>query len=256
MSNDRPVALITGSSSGIGAASARLLAERGYNVVINYSRSAEAAEGVARECEALGAETIVQQANVAEDADCRALAKAAEDKWGRIDALVNNAGTTRFCAHEDLDGLSAQDFQDLYAVNTIGAYQMVRAVAPSMQAAGRGSVVNVASIAGVMGFGSSIAYAASKGALITMTKSLARALGPAIRVNAVCPGFVRGSWLAEGLGEKRYNAMIERLEANTPLAKVCTPEDVAESIAWFAAGAGITTGETLLLDGGMHLGRM
>lgn len=256
MSNDRPVALITGSSSGIGAASARLLAERGYNVVINYSRSANAAEGVARECEALGAETIVQQANVAEDADCRALAKAAEDKWGRIDALVNNAGTTRFCAHEDLEGLSAQDFQELYAVNTIGAYQMVRAVAPTMQAAGRGSVVNVASIAGVMGFGSSIAYAASKGALITITKSLARALGPAIRVNAVCPGFVRGSWLAEGLGEKRYNAMIERLEANTPLAKVCTPEDVAESIAWFAAGAGITTGETLLLDGGMHLGRM
>ncbi|WP_348765360.1 SDR family oxidoreductase [uncultured Salinisphaera sp.] len=256
MSNNRPVALITGSSSGIGAATARLLSERGYNVVINYSRSAEAAEQVAAECEALGAETLVQQANVAEDAHCRALADSALERWGRIDALVNNAGTTRFCAHENLEGLSAQDFQDLYAVNTVGAYQMVRAVAPAMQAAGTGSVVNVASIAGVLGFGSSIAYAASKGALITMTKSLARALGPAIRVNAVCPGFVRGSWLAEGLGEKRYTAMIERLEANSPLARVCTPEDVAESIAYFAAGAGITTGETLLLDAGMHLGRM
>lgn len=256
MSNDRPVALITGSSSGIGAASARLLAERGHNVVINYSRSAEAAAAVARECEALGADTIVQQANVAEDADCRALAAAARDKWGRIDALVNNAGTTRFCAHEDLEGLSAQDFQDLYAVNTISAYQMVRAVAPAMQKAGRGSVVNVASIAGVMGFGSSIAYAASKGALITMTKSLARALGPAIRVNAVCPGFVRGSWLAEGLGEERYQGMIAHLEAVTPLARVCTAEDVAESIAYFTTGAAVTTGETLLLDAGIHLGRM
>ncbi|MES1942050.1 short-chain dehydrogenase [Salinisphaera sp. T5B8] len=256
MPNERPVALITGSSSGIGAATARLLSERGYNVVINYSRSADAAQQVASECQASGADTLVMQANVAEDADCRGLADAALDRWGRIDALVNNAGTTRFCAHENLEGLSAQDFQDLYAVNTVGAYQMVRAVAPAMQAAGTGSVVNVASIAGVMGFGSSIAYAASKGALITMTKSLARALGPAIRVNAVCPGFVRGSWLAEGLGEKRYTAMIERLEANSPLARVCTPEDVAESIAYFAAGAAITTGETLLLDAGMHLGRM
>jgi len=256
MSNERPVAVVTGSSSGIGAATARLLAERGYNVVINYSRSADAAEQVAKECEALGADTIVQQANVAEDADCRALAQSALDRWGRIDALVNNAGTTRFCAHENLEGLSAEDFHTLYGVNTIGAFQMVRAVTPTMQQSGQGSIVNVASIAGVMGFGSSIAYAASKGALITMTKSLARALGPAIRVNAVCPGFVRGSWLAEGLGEKRYNAMIARLEANTPLARVCTPEDVAESIAYLTTGAGITTGETLLLDGGTHLGRM
>lgn len=256
MPDQRPVALITGSSSGIGAASARLMAERGYNLVINYARSADAATQVGRECEALGAQTIVQQANVAEDNDCRALARVAQDRWGRIDVLVNNAGTTRFCAHEDLEGLSAQDFQELYAVNTVGAYQMVRAVAPTMQAAGTGSVVNVASIAGVMGFGSSVAYAASKGALITMTKSLARALGPTIRVNAVCPGFVRGSWLAEGMGEERYQAMIGRLEANTPLARVCTPEDVAESIAYFASGASITTGETLLLDAGMHLGRM
>ncbi|GAB3673850.1 SDR family NAD(P)-dependent oxidoreductase [Salinisphaera aquimarina] len=256
MKSNRPVALVTGSSSGIGAATACLFAQRGWNVVINFAHSADAAEKVAATCREHGTEALVQQGNVAEDSDCRALAQAAETQWGRIDALVNNAGTTRFCAHDNLEGLSAQDFQDIYAVNTIGAYQMVRAVAPMMQAAATGSVVNVASIAGVKGFGSSIAYAASKGALITMTKSLARALGPAIRVNAVCPGFVRGSWLAEGMGEARYQAMIEHLEAKTPLGRVCTPEDVADAIVYFTTGAAVVTGETLLLDGGTHLGRL
>ncbi len=256
MTSERPVALVTGSSSGIGAATAQLFAQRGWNVVINYARSADAAERVATACRSHGAEAIVQQANVAEDADCRALADAAVSTWGRIDALVNNAGTTRFCAHDDLEGLSAADFHDIYAVNTIGAYQMVRAVAPTMQATGKASVVNVSSIAGVKGFGSSIAYAASKGALITMTLSLARALGPAIRVNAVCPGFVRGDWLEQGLGEKRYQGMITHLESNTPLGKVCTPEDVAEAIVYFSSAAAVVTGETLLLDGGTHLGRL
>ncbi|MES1924398.1 glucose 1-dehydrogenase [Salinisphaera sp. T31B1] len=256
MNTARPVALVTGSSSGIGAATARLFAQRGWHVVINYARSAEAAERVALDCRNHGVDALVVQANVAEDADCRRLAEAAESEWGRIDALVNNAGTTRFCAHDDLEGLSAADFHDIYAVNTVGAYQMVRAVAPAMQRANTGSVVNVASIAGVRGFGSSIAYAASKGALITMTRSLARALGPALRVNAVCPGFVRGEWLAQGMGESRYQAMVEHLEATTPLGRVCSAEDVAEAIVYFATGAPLTTGETLLLDGGTHLGRL
>ncbi|MBA1149351.1 SDR family oxidoreductase [Ectothiorhodospiraceae bacterium WFHF3C12] len=255
MSNERPVAIVTGSSSGVGAATVKLLAGRGWNVVINYSRKADAAEAVAEECRSLGADVLVRQANVAEDADCRALAKAAVDRWGRIDALVNNAGTTRFCDHADLEGLSAQDFQDIYAVNTIGPYQMTRAVAPSMQSAGQGAIVNTASIAGVTGVGSSIAYAASKGALITMTKSLARALGPAIRVNAVCPGFIKGEWLREGLGEERYNKMVETLESGTPLQRVCDPEDVADGIYYFLAHGRLVTGETMLLDGGAHLGK-
>lgn len=255
MSNERPVAIVTGSSSGVGAATAKLLATRGWNVVINYSRKSDAAEAVAEECRQVGAETVVQQANVAEDADCRALAQAAVDRWGRIDALVNNAGTTKFCDHADLEGLSADDFQQIYAVNTIGPYQMTRAVAPTMQAAGSGSIVNTASIAGVTGVGSSVAYAASKGALITMTKSLARALGPAIRVNAVCPGFIKGEWLREGLGEERYNKMVHSLESATPLQRVCDPEDVADGIYYFLAHGRLVTGETMLLDGGAHLGR-
>lgn len=255
MSNERPVAIVTGSSSGVGAATAKLLAGKGWNVVINYARKADAAEAVAEACRGLGAEVAVQQANVAEDADCRALAAAATDRWGRIDALVNNAGTTKFCDHRDLEGLSAEDFQHIYAVNTIGPYQMTRAVAPTMQAAGQGSIVNTASIAGVSGVGSSVAYAASKGALLTMTKSLARALGPEIRVNAVCPGFIKGEWLAQGLGEERYNKMLRSLEGAAPLQRVCDPEDVADGIYYFIAGARLVTGESLLLDGGAHLGR-
>lgn len=250
------VMIVTGSSSGVGAATAVQLAQRGVNVVINYSGNADGAQATKTACEAYGVETEVVQANVAEDDQCRRLAAAAEQRWGRIDGLVNNAGTTKFCAHDDLDGLDKADFQHIYAVNTIGAYQMVRAVAPAMRRGGRGSVVNVASIAGVMGVGSSIAYAASKGALVTLTLSLARALGPEIRVNAVCPGFIQGEWLKEGMGEAVYNKAKSNLEANTPLQATATADRVAESILLFLAGADLITGETLLVDGGHHLMQM
>ena len=158
-------ALVTGSSSGIGAATARLLASKGCNVAINYSRSADAAQAVAAECEAMGVETLVVQADVSQDAHCRRLADAVVDRWGRLDALVNNAGTTKFVEHHDLDGLSGEDFQNIYAVNVVGPYQMTRAVHAQMKSQGQGAVVNVASMAGVMGTGSSIAYAASKAAI-------------------------------------------------------------------------------------------
>jgi len=181
------------------------------------------------------------------------MAQAALEKWGRIDALVNNAGTTKFCAHDNLDGLSKDDFLHIYSVNTVGAYQMTRAVRDAMQRGGRGSIVNVASIAGVMGVGSCVAYAASKGALITMTLSLARVLGPEIRVNTVCPGFIQGAWLEAGMGKEAYAAAKTRLEATTPLRLTATPESVAEAILYFVCGADIVTGETLILDGGMHL---
>jgi 3-oxoacyl-[acyl-carrier protein] reductase len=247
------VAIVTGSSSGVGAACAPKFAELGAHVVINYSRSEAAAQAVAEQCQAKGVETLVVKANVAEDADCRRLAEEAMGKWGRIDALINNAGTTKFVDHRNLDGLDKQDFQDIYAVNVIGAYQMARAVEPHMRSGGRGAIVNVASIAGVTGVGSSIAYAASKGALITMTLSLARVLGPQIRVNAVCPGFIAGEWLKQGLGEEKYNARLKQMQDMTPLQAVATPESVADGILFFVTGADIVTGETLLLDGGAHL---
>jgi len=250
------VAIITGSSSGVGAATARQLAEKGCHVLINYVHNETGARNTQAACEVLGVETLVVRADVARDDDCRRMAQMADDKWGRIDALVNNAGTTKFCDHANLDGLDAEDFQRIYGVNAVGAFQMTRAVAPAMRRGGRGAIVNVASIAGVMGVGSSIAYAASKGALITMGLSLARALGPEIRVNTVCPGFIQGDWLEQGMGAETYARTKAFLENNTPLRLTTTPDNIAEAIVYFLGGADVITGETLLLDGGHHLTQM
>ncbi len=248
------VAVITGSSRGLGAATAKLLAQNGYNVVINYSRSDEEAADVETVCRRMGADTLLCKADVARDEDCRRMAREAMDKWGRIDALVNNAATTKFCAHDQLDGLTAEDFQSIYATNVIGAYQMIRATAPFMQAAGFGAIVNVASTAGIDGIGSSVAYAASKGALITLTKSLARALGPDIRINAVCPGFIQGEWLRNGMGGEAYELLKKHLESTNPLRKTATPETIAPTIRYFLEEATLVTGQILILDGGRHLG--
>jgi 3-oxoacyl-[acyl-carrier protein] reductase len=247
------VSIVTGSSSGVGAACARQLAERGCHVVINYSSNEDGARQTQAACEALGVEALVVQANVAEDADCRRLAALADEKWGRIDALVNNAGTTKFNPHGQLEGLDKDDFLAIYAVNTVGPYQMTRAVAPAMKRGGRGAIVNVASIAAVTGIGSSVAYAASKGALVTMTLSLARVLGPEIRINAVCPGFIEGEWLRDGMGADTYERTRAALQQSTPLRVTCTPDTVAEAIVYFLGGADVVTGETLILDGGAHL---
>ncbi|MGH8178868.1 MAG: SDR family NAD(P)-dependent oxidoreductase [Steroidobacter sp.] len=248
------VCIVTGSATGIGAACVIELARRGCRSVINYTKSEAEAKETARECEKHGTETLLVRANVAEDADCRRMADAALEKWGRIDGLVNNAGTTKVAFnHADLNALSASDFQNVYAVNVVGAFQMIRAVEPTMRQQGKGAVVNVSSIAAVMGIGTSVAYAASKGALNTMTLSLARVLGPQIRVNAVCPGFVETRWLAEALGD-RYDAVKSRSVGNAPLQKVCTPEDVARTVIWLLEGADLVTGEFIIVDGGSHLG--
>ena len=255
MQSNDSVIIITGSGTGIGAACALDLAKRGCRVVINYTKSEKEARDTAKQCEAAGVDTLVVQANVAQDADCRRLAQATLDKWGRIDGLVNNAGITKFVPnHRDLASLSAEDFQKIYAVNVIGSFQMTRAVAPAMQKQGRGSVVNVASIAGVVGNGSSVAYAASKGALNTMTLSLARALAPEIRVNAVCPGFVETRWLQQGFGEQGYAQAKARYAESVPLKQTISPEAVSDAIVWLLLGASLTTGEFILVDSGFHLG--
>ncbi|PCM45924.1 SDR family NAD(P)-dependent oxidoreductase [Marinobacter sp. ANT_B65] len=248
------VAIVTGSSSGIGAAIARLFAEHGCHVVINFSNNEEGARTVASECEKHGVKTLVYRANVAEDSECRAMVDATLEQFGRVDILVNNAGTTRFCNHNNLDGLSKQDFLDLYEVNTIGPYQMTRAAENALRANGSGHIINMASIAGLAGIGSSIAYAASKGALITMTRSLARVMGPEVRVNAVCPGFVQGEWLKKGLGEDNYNVLLEKTKAAAPLNDTASPETVADVCLGLIIGGDLTTGETILIDGGAHLG--
>ncbi|MFV8834681.1 SDR family oxidoreductase [Aquisalimonas sp.] len=250
---EQPVYIVTGSSAGIGQACAERLARARARIVINYASRQAEAEAVGRQCRALGGDAIVMQADVADDVQCNQLVQAAVDAWGRVDGLVNNAGTTRFARHHDLDALQAEDFHAIFDVNVIGAYQMTRAVAPVMEVQGRGSVVNISSIAGLRGVGSSIAYAASKGALNTMTLSLARALGPAIRVNAVCPGFVETGWLKAGLGDA-YEKQRAAHVATNPLQDVVQPDDVAEMVEWLLTGAPKTTGEAILVDGGMHLG--
>ncbi|HNM78645.1 MAG TPA: SDR family oxidoreductase [Tepidiformaceae bacterium] len=248
------VVIVTGSATGVGAASAKMLAAKGCNVVINYTKSEAEAKETQAACEAFGVQTLLCQADVSNDADCRRMAQAAIDKWGRIDGLINNAGTTHFVNHANLEGLTADDFHRIYSVNVIGPYQMTRAVAGQMKQQGRGAVVNVSSIAGVMGVGSSIAYTASKGALNTMTLSLARALGPEIRVNTICPGFIQGRWLRGGMGDEAYEAAKAFQERTTPLRKAGTPEDMAQAAVWFIEGADLITGEILIVDAGSHLG--
>ncbi|MEP6557747.1 MAG: SDR family oxidoreductase [Burkholderiales bacterium] len=254
--SERKVCIVTGSSSGIGAATARLYASRGWDVVINYSREAAPAEAVAEACKALGAEVLVVKADVSADADCRRLAAEVDARFRRADVLVNNAGTTKFVPLKDLDGLDAEDFQRIYAVNVIGAYQMSRALAPLLQrSTGAAGIVNISSIAGSMGRGSSLAYIASKGALNGLTAGLARALGPAIRVNAIAPGLVETPWLQQGLGAERYEQAVQGYKEAAALDAVLTPEDVAEAAWWLGAGAAKTTGEVLLVDAGLRLTR-
>jgi NAD(P)-dependent dehydrogenase (short-subunit alcohol dehydrogenase family) len=250
------VVVVTGASTGLGRAIAVETAQRGARaVVVNYASSADEAEATARLVEAEGADAVLVQGDVASDADCRGIAAAAEP-FGRIDALFNNAGVTRFAAHADLDAVSAQDFLDLYAVNVVGAYQMVRACRALLEAAPQaGAVVNTASIAGVTGIGSSVPYAASKGALTTMTLSLARALAPKIRVNAVCPGFIDTPWFGKGMPQETVDRMRAGVAAATPLKAASTAEDIAGATVFLASPASRhITGETLLVDAGTHLG--
>jgi 3-oxoacyl-[acyl-carrier protein] reductase len=253
MSGDvNKVIIVTGSSSGIGAAVAKRAARENYHVLVNYNSNREGADEVVEYCLDQGVEAVAVGADVGEDAACRALAMVAVDTWGRVDALVNNAGTTKFCAHGDLEGLDAEDFHRLYQVNTIGAFQMIRAVAPEMKKTG-GSIVNVASVAGVFGVGSSLAYACSKAGMLAINKSMARELGPEIIVNAVCPGMVEGDWLREGLGEEVYAMVEQHYTTRAPTGRIMTAETVADNIWYFVAGAANVTGEQLILDGGASL---
>ena len=258
MAQDGLCAIVTGSASGLGAATALLLAKVGARIVINYSNSKSEAEATAELCRKQGAEAVVVQGDVSRDEDCKKIVAAAAP-WGRLDALVNNAGTTKHVPHDQLDGLSAEDFQRIYAVNTIGPYQMVRAARSLLEASAKASggpaaVVNVSSVAGISGIGSSIAYAASKGALNTMTLSLSRALAPAIRVNTVCPGYIDTPWFTKGRGEAQAKQVRDTVVARVPLKVASTAEDIAQLVAFLASPAsGHMTGEVVRMDAGMHL---
>lgn len=245
---------MTGGGTGIGRATAQRLAAHGATVVINYRVSRDEAEATADECRRLGAKAAAVAGDVGLDDHCHAVAKAAVELGGGIDILVNNAAATKFAPHADLDGLSGDDFARIFRTNVTGAYQMIRAVAPAMRESGGGAVVNVASIAGLFGGGTCTAYSASKGALINMTKTLARALAPAIRVNVVCPGFVGTRWFEERLSPDAYATLLQEVADNMPMARAAIAEDIAGGIAYFCSpDAAIVTGESLIMDGGAHL---
>lgn len=253
---DGKIVLVTGASTGLGAAMAVGAAARGAKaVIINYSKSSAEAEATAEAVRAAGAEPVLAQGDVADDASCKAIVQAAS-KFGRIDALANNAGVTKFApAHGDLDALQADDFLRLYRVNVVGPFQMLRAARSLLEASERGAVLMVSSIAGVTGIGSSVAYAASKGALNTMTLSLARVLGPKIRINAICPGFIDTPWHDKLMPHEIVERMREATKRNTPLQAASTAEDIADAGLFFLTDASRhITGETLLIDAGLHLG--
>jgi len=258
MAGQGKVAIVTGSATGLGASCARDLAGRGWNVAINYTKSKKEADETFAAVKAKGAEAILVQADVGQDADCRKLVAEAMKAWGRIDGLINNAGTTKFQAPGDLEGVTPEDFDRILRVNVTGPYMMSRAVYPAMKKqyedkGERGSIVNISSIAGVMGVGTSVPYACSKGALNTLTLTLARQLSPAVRVNTVCPGFIQTRWLLGALGEDNYNKLRQSQEESTPLRQAGTPEQMAEAALFFLTSASNITGEFLIVDAGQHL---
>ncbi len=253
-------AIVTGSATGLGRSFAAKLAERGADLIVNYTRSQTEAEETAGLCQKAGAEVQLVQADVSEPEGCRALRDAAAG-WERLDILINNAGITRRAPnHADLNALSKADFMDTYAVNVAGPFLMVQACEDLLRAAhaasGRASaVLNISSIAGVTGIGSSVAYAATKGALNTLTLSLARALAPAIRVNALCPGYIDTRWFKDHMEEDKYLALRGSVEKATPLKAASGPDDIADAGLFFITDAARhVTGETLLADAGTHLG--
>lgn len=240
------VALVTGSATGIGRAVAWRFAERGFAVTVNYSRSKLEAEETADGVRGRGAKVLVVAANVADDAAVRAMVERSACELGGLNVLVNNAATTHFIPHTDLEGITEQVWDDILDVNLKGTFFGCRAAMPHLKAR-RGNIVNIASVAGVAGSGSSIAYAASKGAVITLTKSLARAFAPEVRVNAVAPGPVQTRWLID------HQDMVDQAVALTPMKRPATADDIADVTLFLADGTGLMTGQVLVADGGRTL---
>lgn len=240
------VALVTGSATGVGRACAVRLARQGFDVVVNYSRSEDDARETLRLVEEEGRQALLEQCNVRVDNDVTGMLQAVREKFGRLDVLVNNAAMTHFVQHSDLEGMSEEKWDEIVATNVKGPFFVTRAAVPLLRESAAAAVVNVSSVAGISGEGSSIAYCASKAALNTMTKSFARLLAPGIRVNAVCPGPIDTRWLRGRFSE-------EELQARTaafPIPRPAQPEDIADTVLYLATGTTLTTGQCLVVDGG------
>jgi 3-oxoacyl-[acyl-carrier protein] reductase len=243
MPAQQKVALVTGSATGVGRACAVRFAKLGFAVAVNYSKSEADAAETARLVEAHGVPVLVHRATVADDGQVREMVGRTREAFGGLDVLVNNAGTTHFIAHTDLEAVTDAVWDDILGVNLKGAFYCARAAMPLLRER-KGSIVNVSSVAGIVGMGSSIPYCASKAAMNCLTQSLARAFGPEVRVNAVAPGPILTRWL-EG-----REAQIAKFLEQAPLGRAATPDDIADAVVYLACGTTLTTGQVLVVDGG------
>jgi 3-oxoacyl-[acyl-carrier protein] reductase len=246
------VAIVTGGGTGIGRAVSESLARAGARaVVVNYSRSAEEAGSTASALAELGCEGVPWQASVADEAAVNGMVGETLARFGRLDVLVNNAGTTRFIPMPDLDALTREVWDTILSVNLLGTFYCCRAAGPALKES-RGAIVNIASVAGTRAAGSSLVYGVSKAAVLQLTRNLAVALAPEVRVNAVAPGLVATRWFRIPFGEEAAAVAEERNATGTPLGRVATAEHVAQAVMGFL-GADQVTGETVVVDGGRHV---
>ena len=244
----RKAALVTGGATGIGRSAVLALARAGFDVAVNYSSSETAARETAAEAEKLGAGTLLVRCDVSDEKGVRAMLRAVEEKFQRLDVLVNNAGTTAAWKPRDLETLSLEEWDRVFAVNVRGLFQVTRAAVPLLKKS-RGCVVNTASIVGLRPGPQPLPYAASKAAVVNLTKTLAWNLGPEIRVNAVAPGWMEGDWMKRMLKDKYADLMEKRAKA-TPLRRVVTADDVAETMMSLIQSNRFVTGEVVVIDGG------
>lgn len=253
---DGKAAIVTGGGTGVGRSTALKLASLGCNVLINYSRSRDEAEATVAEIRALGVQGSAIEADVVDDAACRRMVSTALAEFGRLDILVNNAATTAFIPLDDLEAVGLDDWNRIFNTNVLGVFQCIRAAREALVKAGDAEIVNVSSIAGLLGVGSSIPYCASKAALNNLTISMSRVLAPQVRVNAVAPGLITSRWLKDGLGDEAYEAYLARTIERAPLHRVCAPDDVADLIVNIITGPDLITGQILPIEGGVLTGRL
>ena len=248
MTQKRRVALVTGGSTGIGRATALALAKASFDVAINYSRSKQAAAEAAALAEKEGAKTLLYQCDVSDDKCVRGMLSAVAAEFGQLDALVNNAGVTTNIKPNDFEAMTTEEWDRVFAVNVRGVFQVTRAATPLLKAS-RGSIVNTASIVGLRPGPQPLPYAASKAAVVSLTKLLALNLGPEVRVNAVAPGWIEGEWMERMLKDK-YEDLVARRAKGTPLRRCATPDDVAEVIVNLLVSNRFVNGEVVVVDGG------
>jgi 3-oxoacyl-[acyl-carrier protein] reductase len=244
----RKVALVTGAATGIGRSAVLALAGAGYDVVLNYGSSEKAAREAAAEAEKLGAKTLVVRCDVSDESGVRSMVSKIKETFGKLHVLVNNAGTTASWKPKDLETLSLEEWDRVFAVNVRGLFQVTRACVPLLKES-KGCVVNTASIVGLRPGPQPLPYAASKAAVVNLTKTLAWNLGPEIRVNAVAPGWMEGDWMQRMLKDKYEDLMGKRAKA-TPLKRVVTADDVAETMMSLIESNRFVTGEVIVIDGG------